>query len=249
MYKKYKNKRGETILETVIAMGILAIGITISSAIIGSSIRNMNTSKNRIIAVNIAREGVEAMRNIRDTNWLKYRHKIRQCWNNYPPQDPAASCSGDINDAIKPGDFIIYKQDTERWRLEENQPVLDPDGEPPGVMIDNAFLYLVDVTFDPPVDTDLDRDYFNDKDAYNHAVTVSNDALGKDYRQKTPFRRVITIEYLDNEGDILSTGDPTVHHNRMRITATVSWRDGKNEFSTQLSTHITDYLGRERLPG
>ena len=192
MYKKNINNRGETILETVIAMGILAIGVTIASAIIGSSIRNMNASKNRIIAVNIAREGIEAMRNIRDTNWLKYRYKIRQCWNNNPPKDPITGCSGDINEAIKPNDYIIYKQEgTQRWRL---NPVTEiTNTEDPPVVIGPTQLYLVDI--DPLVDTNSDHDYTNDRDIYNHAIHADNDAMGKNDAQKTPFRRIMTIEY------------------------------------------------------
>ena len=66
---KIKNHRkGETILETLIAMGILLIGITMASTIMSSSIRNINSSKNRVVAVNLAKEGLEAIRNIRDTN-------------------------------------------------------------------------------------------------------------------------------------------------------------------------------------
>ena len=239
MYKKHKNKRGETILETVIAMGILAIGIVISSAIIGSSLRNINASKNRIIAINIAREGIEAMRNIRDTNWLKYRHKIRQCWNNDPEYEPC-----DTTHPIVPGDYIIYKQESpEKWRLGPNIEINDPDPDAEaGAKVWSSRLYLVDI--DILVDTDMDHDYTNDKDIYNHAV---NDALAKDRAQKTPFKRVITIEYLGNDGIVAVP--LTADHNRMRITATVSWQEGKNEFSTQLSTHITDYLGRERLSG
>ena len=101
-----KNKKGEIILETIIAMGILAIGITTSSALLSSSIRNMNSSKNRIIAVNIAREGIEAVRNIRDTNWLKFQANIRKCWNHNPDTD---TCNNS-DKPIFPGKYIIYKQ-------------------------------------------------------------------------------------------------------------------------------------------
>lgn len=244
----FRKTKGETILETVIAMAILASGIMISSAIIGASIRNMNASKNRIIAVNIAREGIEAMRNIRDTNWLKYKHKIRQCWNYMPPQNPSTVCGGTMAETIPAGTFIIYKQDTGRWRLEENKIV--PDLTPlaaPSDVIDNAQLYLVDI--DPLIDTDGDHDYINDQDAYNHAATESNDGLGKEYPQKTLFKRTLTIEYLANNGNLLDTGVPSADYNRMRITARVVWQDGKNKFETQLTTHITDYLDRESLSG
>jgi len=79
-----KDTTGETLLEAVMALSILAIGIMLASTIMGTSIRNMNGSKNRVIGVNIAKEGLEAVHNIRDTNWLKFSGKKRDCWNHDP---------------------------------------------------------------------------------------------------------------------------------------------------------------------
>ena len=253
-----KNKKGETILETIIAMGILAIGITLASSIIGSSLRNINASKNRIIAINIAREGIEAMRNIRDTNWLKFSSNRRACWNHDPVLD---TCDVNNPNPILPGDYLIYKDTTQKWQLDDLL-VADGDGtELPqsgstgetfrdtdenityiwlwGAWIDKSTLWLVDI--DTNVDTDKDFIQDNDPDAYNHIFVIGDDALGEEIK-RTVFKRFITIEYLEDGG---APGTPA--DNRMRITAKVSWQEGKNQFSTQLSTQITDYLGRENL--
>ncbi len=273
-----KNKRGESILETVIAMTILAIGITFSSAIIGSSLSNVNLSKNRIVAVNIAREGIETMRNIRDTNWLKFATKRRQCWNNDPFID---NCQGAT--PITPGQYTIYKNDEQKWMLEDQLDVESddtgnafPDAPDDGDVfrrtdeertyiwnedeirwIDKATLYLVDI--DPLTDTDLDHDYTNDTDSYNHML-VRAIPLGTEVK-RTIYKRYIKIEYVENvdiDSDGILVSTPTqwenyAHNvdnlNRMRITATVVWRGSKKEHKSELSTHITDYLGRERLEG
>lgn len=276
-----KNKKGETILETIIAMGVLMIGITLASTIIGSSLRNINASKNRIIAINIAREGIEAVRNIRDTNWLKFSSKRRLCWNNNPPQNPITGCDG--SNPIQPGNYIIYKQEgTYRWLLGPLQSITIPERieEPPqppntdGEMYRNTIknktyrwnlnqskweditvLYLVDIN--PNVDSDGDggqtpppASLINDADIYNHARNEAGDDLGIS-PQKTVFKRFITIDYLTNDGQLISETTPPIPydrpHNRMRVTATVSWREPSREFSTQLATHLTDYLGRENL--
>ena len=264
MYKKFKNKSGESILETIIALGILAIGITLASTIIGSSLRNINLSKNQIIAINIAREGIEAMRNIRDTNWLKFSNKRRICWNHNPPEDPAMACDGLT--PIEPGDYIIYKQEgTFRWRLGELG--IGPFSEDPPIgsyigdiyndnentyiwdgdkWVDITTLYFIDM--DINVDSNGDGDSGNDRDAYNHALTESLDALGQNNYKQTVFKRFITIQYLSNDGSIVTApASPSPDDNRMRITAEVIWQEGKNQFSTQLTTHLTDYLGRETL--
>jgi hypothetical protein len=235
----FKNIKGETIAETMIALTILAMGITMTSTLMANSLRNVNVSKTRIVAVNIAREGIEAMRNIRDTNWLKFSGKRRMCWNYMPQADPMNDCDG--SNLIDPGSYIIYKDEGDRWRLKPVQ----------AVPFNNTDLYYVDID---PVDTDSDGDgiYDNDKDMYNHKTeenVADDDALGIDTAQATQYNRVIKIEYLDNGGILVPdmTGRDDV--NRMQITSTVRWQDGgdENQYTVQLETHLTDYFGRENL--
>ncbi len=282
------NKRGETILETIIATVILAVGVTTAGAIIGYSLRNMNGSKNRIIAINVAREGVETVRNIRDTNWLRYNSRRRVCWNHMPDINSNIGCDGGT--PIQPGRYLIYKQaETERWILTEydeiegnerdlnnQKPNADiPDATTTGLNYyyntdknrtyrkvdekweDIATLHLMDIdaTY---LDTDGDHIYDNDEDIFNHAYNpnddlnrVTYDSVGEKIIRKTALKRIITIDYLKNSGELLSETDPleplSPSHNRMRITSTVSWQEGNRNPSVELITHITDYLGRESL--
>ncbi|HDL90556.1 MAG TPA: hypothetical protein ENG14_06605, partial [Thermodesulforhabdus norvegica] len=112
--KRRLNIKGETLAETIIALSILAMGITMAGTVIMNSMRNLANAKNRVIAVNIAREGVEAVRGIRDTNWLLYSDKRRQCWNNDPKVFP---CDG--TSPIPPGTYIVYKHAPEgSWHLQ-----------------------------------------------------------------------------------------------------------------------------------
>lgn len=259
MHQLTNNTKGETILETLIALTILSIGVVMSATIIGSSIRNVNASKNRIIAINVAREVIEGIRNVRDTNWLKFSARKRDCWNHIPN---VPTCDG--TDPILPGKYLVYKREgTRQWLLDDTlgrNPVGRPEAPSDGYIYtdtngityyfdvdkwrDISSLFLVDV--DLNYDTDGDRNLTNDKDAYNNIWTGADDALGKANATKTVFSRHVVIEYIANNGDII-TGGLTDQHNRMRITAHVSWQEGKNRFSTSLSTHITDYLGRQVL--
>ena len=109
MNQNEPKKKGETLIEIVMSLGVLTIGIMLASTIMGSSIRNLNASKNRVIAVNIAREGLEAMRNIRDTNWMRYNSMKRDCWNHMPTLEIDEKCENNAN-PIPPGEYIIYKQ-------------------------------------------------------------------------------------------------------------------------------------------
>jgi hypothetical protein len=60
--------------------------------IYGSSIKLSNSTENKITAISIAREGIEAITNIRDTNNLLFKADLKNCWNvlNYN-----ANCIGD----------------------------------------------------------------------------------------------------------------------------------------------------------
>lgn len=65
-----KGSRGLSLIETVIALGILTTGM---AALVGTAIysfSNYNKALLRLTAMGLAREGVEVAKNIRDTNWL-----------------------------------------------------------------------------------------------------------------------------------------------------------------------------------
>jgi type II secretory pathway pseudopilin PulG len=79
-YKQLGNS-GQTLIETVIAIFILVSGIT---AAVGLAIYAFSSSQNvtkQIIAVGLAREGIEAVKNMRDTNWLKIPSLDSDCYN------------------------------------------------------------------------------------------------------------------------------------------------------------------------
>jgi type II secretory pathway pseudopilin PulG len=247
----FRNNKGETLAETIIALSILAVGITSSSAIMVNSTRNLTNAKNRVVAVNIAREGIEAMRNIRDTNWLFYSDRRRQCWNHDPSVgtcDPA-----DPSHIIEPGHYVIYKRNDESWRLvpADSNWSTDTDGDTNPYNDLNPNLMRLSLTdIDASLDSDGDGDSTNDFDMYNH-LNGTTDPLGTEARGTT-FTRSIFIEYLANDGTDYSYPDAVWDPidkdvlNRMRVTSTVEWTHGSTH-TAELTTIITDHLGRESL--
>ena len=67
----YTARQGFTLLETMIAIAILLIAVVGPMSIIGGSLRNMYFVRDQMTAINLAQEGVEAVRQVRDTNFLK----------------------------------------------------------------------------------------------------------------------------------------------------------------------------------
>ena len=71
MLKKiYISNRGQGLLETTIALGIIIIGLVAVLTLIIMGISSSGKTKERVIAVNLAREGIEIIRAIRDSNQL-----------------------------------------------------------------------------------------------------------------------------------------------------------------------------------
>ncbi|MDP3043010.1 MAG: prepilin-type N-terminal cleavage/methylation domain-containing protein [bacterium] len=72
MMKKNKLKRqfGFSILEVIIAILIISIGMIGVLSLITQNIQVQYIGKNDLIASQLAQEGLELVRNIRDTNWL-----------------------------------------------------------------------------------------------------------------------------------------------------------------------------------
>jgi len=66
-----KSTAGFTVVEVVIAIIILTLGLVASVSLIVSTLRANETSLNHLTAANLAQEGLEAIRNIRDSNWLQ----------------------------------------------------------------------------------------------------------------------------------------------------------------------------------
>jgi len=64
-------KKGFTLLEVMIAISILTVGIGGSYILISQTLIMASESQNRLIASYLAQEGIELVKNIRDSNWLK----------------------------------------------------------------------------------------------------------------------------------------------------------------------------------
>ncbi len=97
---KYKHQTGQTLIETMAALFMLAMGMT---AAVGLAIYAFSASDNiirQIIATGLAREGIEAVKNMRDTNWLKQTSIDLNCYNfetgatspNYPDPTGGSRC-------------------------------------------------------------------------------------------------------------------------------------------------------------
>lgn len=68
---KTRHTSGYTILEVIIALSVLIVGIISILTLVVGSLSTTVSALDYLVAANLAREGVELVRNQRDTNWYK----------------------------------------------------------------------------------------------------------------------------------------------------------------------------------
>lgn len=69
--------KGFTLLETIVAVGLIVVGLVSALALITTSLFYVSNIQDRLAAANLMAEGLEVTRNIRDNNWLQ-----SLAWNN-----------------------------------------------------------------------------------------------------------------------------------------------------------------------
>lgn len=70
-YNSKKNKKGFTLVETMVAITVLLVAVVGPMSYIGHSVSQIYYSRDQIIALNLAMEGIEGVRQIRDSNLLQ----------------------------------------------------------------------------------------------------------------------------------------------------------------------------------
>ena len=72
--KKIKLNSGFTLIESMIAITLIIVTISGLLILVNRSLGYANLAFNRLTAANLGQEGIELVRNIRDTNWLNQKN-------------------------------------------------------------------------------------------------------------------------------------------------------------------------------
>lgn len=111
-----KSISGTSIAEALVVMVIVVTWVVWMYDIITRAQKLSNETSSRIIATQIAREWIEAMMNIRDTNYILFSWDIQNCWNvvNYN-----TNCFWDTSWTYDFGHqqyYKVYKDTDNRWK-------------------------------------------------------------------------------------------------------------------------------------
>ncbi len=79
-HKETSHKKGFTIIETLVAISILAIALTGPLSIISQALRNSFYARDQVTAFYLAQEAIEYLRNQRDNNALKDPPEAADDW-------------------------------------------------------------------------------------------------------------------------------------------------------------------------
>jgi Tfp pilus assembly protein PilV len=70
MRQRRRNCRGQSLIEAIVALGIISTAVSSALSLAVSSLSAEKDSGAAVTAGNLAREGIETVRMIRDSNWL-----------------------------------------------------------------------------------------------------------------------------------------------------------------------------------
>lgn len=77
-----RQRPSQTLLEAILAIGVILVAVFSSTTLIVSTVTAGQSSEDKILAGNLAREGIEVVRGIRDSNWIKRAENITAVdWN------------------------------------------------------------------------------------------------------------------------------------------------------------------------
>ncbi len=76
----FKNRQGFTIIETMVAVFVIIAGVVGVYTLLQQTIASIRVASSKLTASYLAQEGVEVVRNIRDSNWIKQNTMPGALW-------------------------------------------------------------------------------------------------------------------------------------------------------------------------
>lgn len=176
---KFKFNRAESLVETLVAVFVLSLSAVAALTLMVTILRTVDDVKERVIATNLAREGIEAVRNIRESNWLEHPRERRDYWNCLGAED--CNIANEENLIQDDTYYIVDFDENFRWQLEKQNTSLDLNQE----LTTNSDYML---SLEKYADTEVDF--------YTHPDFA-------DEEKDKAFFRQIHLRYLDDDKDII----------------------------------------------
>lgn len=216
-----KSYRATSIIEAMVVLLIVVVGITGVFSLMTSSSKLADSTWRRIEAIQIARDGLEAFTNIRDTNWIKFWADYENCWNtlNYD-----SNCIWDSSSPYQSNYIEISNNQGIRISRNANN---------------QFFIWIQSHGWNNNFWDTWYIDLFQVKKDPNGIYSQSPSALNT---LKHIYTREIQVDYLKVDWSLGNKKDPI-----MKVTAIVQWQDiAKNEpQKIEMSTKLTNWKSKK----
>lgn len=234
-----KSSPGETVLEVLVALVVITIGAATASSLIVTSLKANLFNKDSLIALNLAQEGLEYMRNWRDSNWIKFGADTQGCWNMKPGETSCSSGKALVEAVGASGGYAL--------------------GDVLGATVIGDKLDLSDGVstgeqgyrlkyFDLNINEDSDN--LDRKDGKNLSKVADDyDFVGSFYGisnsvDESKFYRSIEVDYKQMATEPpWNITEPTgpANANIMEVTSTVQWKEGPTVHQAKLTSKLSRY--------
>lgn len=232
------SRRGESIVEVIVAVFVVALGSGVATTLIVTALQSNSFSRDNLIGLNLAVEGIEAMRTIRDTNWLRFSSNKEDCWNMMPDKGSDIDDCNDPNNLIGANNMTNFTVDLDpknyQWLLAPiNAQPLDLEK---GQFNDVYRLGYADI--DQAVDSDKNGKPADDKDLFATSTYLQNNPnQGFVKVGDSGFYRMVTVQYIvkPEEADSIT------------VVSTVQWKSNGVVHSVILQAHLINYQKTKKV--
>ncbi len=220
---KKQQRGGFTLIEIMISMSVIVLVVVSATNLMVSIIRSNASNISTMIAYGLAQEGIEAVRNIRDSNWLL-----------------GASFQGVVGkSSSKPwGDSLPSEAgQSEYFTVDLNN--MDNMNSATGSVGSAQLVYyapwkITVIQDEDPSKADETRMY---KEEYIDAGEIRYTHVSGSGAEPTPFHRYLEIIPARYSADA-NTTDPI---KKYRVVSVVAWQEFGRERQVRIDTEITDW--------
>jgi len=113
----FLTKKATSIIEAMVILFIVTSWVVWMFLVFWKSQKLSESTSNKIQAIQIAREWIEAVKNIRDTNWILFSSDVSNCWNIDNYNNTCVWNNSTTND-ISAWSYKIYQNSSDnKWYL------------------------------------------------------------------------------------------------------------------------------------
>jgi hypothetical protein len=206
-----RHAKAESLIETIVAITVIVLATTAAMKVLRVSLEGNELIGEKVVAINLAEEAFEALRNIRDTNYLLFASDPDNCWNKLEVAD-VDDCSDGSAQEIADGKLYYLTRDFNsdplyKWHL---RLATDPSTD--------GYLDLYGL--------DIDGDGTNDTQMYAQTGISSLPNMKAALTNRQLYQRQILISDVTDDSYV--------------ATVTISWTEKGQTKSLTLTRSISN---------